>query len=222
VQTLVGAACRLLNIHNDLSQTLNLSQFGQFDLLPSAEFEPIRHTLHCSPCLQSSRWRSAPGISIVTAMPDNNYTQVIQWSINYMTFAIMTEFVCPNYIKWNINRKDQKYFQDIYLKVQIKRKKQKLQIVHICIDPHVWKIYVTVSFPIIFSSILKKLYFHQWAPLVEHNPYSDLRHDWIYNGSSSSILISFYAHVKKGTCSQTAKSQTWLNSSAVAVLALNY
>jgi hypothetical protein len=130
VQTLVGAACRLLNIQNDLSRTLNLSQFGQFDLLPSAEFEPIRHTLHCSPCFQSSRWRSTAGISIVTAMPDNNYTQVIQWSINYMTFAIMTEFVCPNYIKWNINRKDQKYFQDIYLKVQKKKKAELANCAH--------------------------------------------------------------------------------------------
>jgi hypothetical protein len=54
VQALVGAAWRLLNNHNNLIRTLNLSQFGQFDLLPSAEFELIRHTLHCSPCLQSS------------------------------------------------------------------------------------------------------------------------------------------------------------------------
>jgi hypothetical protein len=80
-------------------------------------------------------------------------------------------------------------------------------------------------FNYIFIILKKKLYFQQWAPLVEHSLYSDLRHDWIYNESCSSILISFYAHFftcKKRTCSQTAKSQTWLYSSTVVVLALNF
>jgi hypothetical protein len=129
VQALVGAAWRLLNNHNNLIRTLNLSQFGQFDLLPSAKFEPIRHTLHCSPCLQSSAlafycWcfhcygDARQQIHTSDTMNDKLHE-----------FCYYDKFCMSKLHQMEYILEGPKIFSR-YLKVQ---KKQKLQIMHICI-----------------------------------------------------------------------------------------